>query len=143
MFTLRAFPMPLAPFTAMRRELDQLVDNVIDWGGRSAFPALNVWEEGDALLAEAEVPGFRLEDLEISLQEGGLTIKGKREAAASDSAANYHRRERVNRAFERTVALPFEIATDKVEATLRDGVLTIRMPKAEAAKPRRIEVKPA
>jgi HSP20 family protein len=142
MFTLRALPMALSPMGTMGRELDGLFDDLSDWTGAAAtYPALNLWEEGDQLVAEAETPGFRRDDLDISVQNNLLTIKGKREAIATEKDATYHRRERVAREFERTIALPYEVASDKVEATLRDGVLTITLPKAEVARTRKIAVK--
>lgn len=105
-------------------------------------PRLNVWEQDDVFYAEAEVPGLRQEDLELSVVGNELTIKGRRETAAEKSGeqAVYHRRERNVGEFTRVVTLPAEINPDAVTASLTGGVLTVKLPKAEAAKPRRINV---
>ena len=130
-----------------RREMDRLVG---DFFGPLAgelqrlvpaagFPNLNVWEDGDVVFAEAEVPGLKAEDLDISVIGNQLTVKGRRAALAVDGGT-YHRRERNVGEFVRTVSLPTEIDADKVEAVLADGVLKISLPKAEAAKPRKVTV---
>lgn len=104
------------------------------------YPSLNVWEEGDIVYAEAEVPGVKADELELSVVGKELTVKGRR-AAPTAPDATYHRRERGVGEFVRTVKLPVDVDADKVEASLVDGVLTITMPKAETAKPRKINVK--
>ena len=107
---------------------------------RAPFPALNVWEDGDKLIAEAEVPGLRLEEIELLALGTELTIKGRRPDVREANMA-MHRQERGAGEFARTVTLPVEIESSKVEATLRDGILTIILPKAEPAKARKIPVK--
>jgi HSP20 family protein len=107
---------------------------------RAPFPALNVWEDGDKLIAEAEVPGLKLEDIELLALGTDLTIKGRRPEAREPNMAA-HRQERGVGEFARTVTLPVEIESSKVEATLRDGILTIVLPKAEPARARKIPVK--
>lgn len=106
----------------------------------AAYPALNTWEDGDAAYVEAELPGMGLEDLEVSVSGNELMIAGARKIAAPDGA-NYHRRERSQGRFARTLTLPWEIDADRVGATLRDGVLTVTLPKCESCKPRKVEVK--
>jgi HSP20 family protein len=93
-------------------------------------------------MAELELPGVTQENLEILVVGGELTVKGQRGSAAKGSEA-FHRRERSTGTFERTFRLPKDVDSSKVEATLRDGVLTIKLPKAEAAKPRKIAVQTA
>ena len=137
------------PVVRFRNEMDRLMDNFLEnapsefpfgvWGRRT-FPALNVWEEGDKLLAEAEVPGLKMDDLEVTVQGDELTIKGERQAGEEEDVT-YHRRERGLGRFSRVIRLPVEVNADKVQATLREGVLTITLPKAEAVLPRKIEVK--
>jgi len=104
------------------------------------FPALNVWEVGDNLYAEAELPGVKQEDLDISVAGGELTIKGRRQFAAEEGTT-FHRRERAAGEFTRVLRLPVEVDSQRVEASLKDGVLLLTLPKHEAAKPRKIEVK--
>jgi HSP20 family protein len=103
------------------------------------FPALNVWEEGDNYFAEAEVPGLKNENLEISVVGNELTIQGSRGDESQDGGS-YHRRERGVGEFTRVLQLPVDISTDGVTANLQGGVLTIKLPKSEAAKPRKIQV---
>ncbi len=104
------------------------------------FPAVNVWEDNDSVYAECELPAVRTEDLDISVMGDELTIKGRR-SETPEPQATYHRRERAVGAFARTVRLPSEIASDRVEASLRDGVLLVTLPKAETAKPRKVQVR--
>ena len=138
----------LRPVTAFRDEMDRLFEGffgpvgaAVDRAGAPArtFPALNVWEQGDNLYAEAELPGLKNEDVEVSVVGNQLTIQGKRSTAADEGAA-FHRRERGEGEFTRVVRLPVEINADKVQAAMRDGVLLVTLPKAEASKPRKIQV---
>lgn len=141
MFALQRFP--FTPALELRREMDRLLNTFLPEmfepaGG--AYPALNVWEDGERLVAEAEVPGLALSDLEILVRGNELTIQGARKGANGEEAV-YHRRERGTGEFVRHLTLPTEIDADKVEATLKDGVLTIVLPKSEQARARRITVK--
>lgn len=122
--------------------LGLLGDTAWPWGESPSgvFPALNLWEDGDNLVVEAELPGLRLSDIEVLVIGNELTIKGERKAEKREEVS-YHRQERGTGVFNRLVRLPVMIDAGKVEASFKDGVLTVRLPKAEAAKPRRIEVK--
>jgi HSP20 family protein len=104
------------------------------------FPPINVWEEGEAVKIEAEFPGVKLEDIDVSFDQGELTLKGVKKFDVKENAP-LHRRERLTGAFARTLTLPWEIVADKVSAELKDGILTVTLPKAEAAKPRKVAVK--
>lgn len=106
------------------------------------FPALNVWEHGDNVYAEAEVPGMKADDLDISVVGGDLTLRGRRGEAPSEGTA-YHRQERGTGEFTRVLRLPVEVDSERVEATLKDGVLLVKLPKAESAKPKKIKVSTA
>jgi HSP20 family protein len=106
------------------------------------WPALNAWEADEELVVEAELPGFRMQDIEVLAGDGTLTVKGRREQAMPEGATAL-RLERAPISFERTIGLPFEIDAAGTAATLRDGVLRITMPKAPSARIRRIEVKSA
>lgn len=138
------------PFDRMRGELDQMVQDFLAplsmrlWEvGVGAFPAMNIWDDEGHVYAEAEVPGLKLDDLEVLVVGNELTLKGRRGNGKDQDGVTYHRRERGVGEFERTVRLPVEIDAANVTADLRDGVLLITMPKAESARPRRIEVKSA
>jgi HSP20 family protein len=105
-------------------------------------PALNVVEDGESIRVEAEVPGLKSGDVEVSFENGELTLKGEKKFEGKESAP-VHRRERLYGAFARTLTLPWEIAAEKITAELKDGVLTVVLPKAEAAKPRKVAIKVA
>lgn len=130
----------------LREEMDRLVSgfaNVLPdapWFGGRSRPALNVWEEADALKVEAELPGVQNEQIEVSVAGGEMSLKVAR-PDVEQADVTYHRRERPVGTFTRVLRLPFEVDAEKVQADLRDGVLTITLPKAEAAKPRKIVVK--
>ena len=106
-----------------------------------SYPAVNLWEDDDFVYAEAEVPGLKLPDLEITVTaDNRLTLKGKREPAAPGKV-EWHRQERGFGAFERAIELPVSVDAAKVEARQENGVLSIKMAKSAAAKPRKIPVK--
>jgi HSP20 family protein len=139
MFTNRGFAM--IP-EVLRRDVNNWFSDVFENTGLQTrtFPALNVWEDNDVLHAEAELPGVSMEDIEVMVVGNELTIRGQRRQQATDKV-NFHRRERGTGEFSRTVTLPFDIDQNRVEATLKNGILTIVMPKAETAKPRKIQVR--
>jgi len=105
-------------------------------------PALDISERKDAYLVTVELPGVDLDDLELTLEEGMLTIQGERHFAHDSSEQQFHRIERRYGAFRRSITLPAHVQADAVEATIEDGVLQLVVPKAEEAKPKRIEVRP-
>jgi HSP20 family protein len=105
-------------------------------------PALDIAERSDAYLVTVELPGIKLDDLEITLEDGLLTIQGERQFTSESSEEQYHRVERSSGAFRRSITLPAHVMADAVEASMEDGVLRILVPKAEDAKPTRIQVTP-
>jgi HSP20 family protein len=129
-----------------RREMDRLFGRWgIDLPGWPApavsYPRVNLWEDNDFVYAEAELPGLKLQDLEVTVTgDNQLTLKGKREPLAPEKA-EWHRQERGFGSFERVLTLPVSVDASKVEARLENGVLTVRMAKSPAAKPRTIPVK--
>jgi HSP20 family protein len=132
----------------LRSEVDCLFDDLFGSGsaalpfralGLPVFPAVNVWEDGDAFMAEAELPGLELNEVEVCVVGDELTIKGERKNGCDDGAS-CHRRERSVGSFCRVLRIPVEVDADKVQATLKNGVLTITLPKVEAVKPRKITV---
>jgi HSP20 family protein len=130
----------------MQREMNQLFGthggSADGWPALAvSFPALNLWQDESGVYAEAEVPGMDLNDLEIFVTGGNqLTIKGERYQPKLEKGT-WHRQERGFGSFSRVVNLPVDVNAEKVEARLVNGVLTISMPKSEAAKPRKITVK--
>ena len=126
-------------------EMNRLFGRWGDWNASAsnvaAFPPLNVWEDADQFVVEAELPGLDMNGLEILVTgQNELAIKGERRDGASDKAVQ-HRQERHFGKFERTLTLPTPVDQAKVEALFENGILTIRLPKHEAAKPRKILVR--
>ena len=129
----------------LQHEMNRLFGRWEDWSGLSldvaTFPPLNVWEQDDCFIVEAELPGIEMTDLEIYVTgQNQFTIKGERATGAPEKAVQ-HRQERSFGRFVRSLTLPGPVDQDKVDAKLENGVLTIRLPKHEGAKPRKIEVK--
>ena len=124
------------PLSELTSRLDWLRDEMEP----SFYPPLNAWEEGDAIKVEAEIPGVRIEEVEVSFDNGELTLKGEKKFDGNESAT-LHRRERLYGSFSRTLRLPWEVMAEKISAELAQGVLKLRIPKAEHAQPRRIEVR--
>lgn len=135
----------MIPSSAFSHTVDQLVDSVLhEFPAFSAparpSPALNAWEDAANLYVEAELPGFSIKDVEITFSANELTISGTRPNTKPEGAA-LHRRERSTGAFSRTLRIGTDVDGAKISATLVNGVLNIVLPKAEAAKPRKIDVK--
>jgi HSP20 family protein len=106
------------------------------------MPMLDISERKDAYLVTVELPGVRMDDLTITLEDGLLTIQGERQVANDSSDQRFHRVERRYGAFRRAITLPAHVQADAVEAWFEDGVLQVLVPKAEEAKPKRIQVRP-
>jgi len=107
---------------------------------RTWSPALDVHETEDAYVVEAEVPGLDKKDIEITVLEDLLTIKGERKRDDEVKEASYHRIERSYGSFQRSISLPNSVDSGKVTARFKNGVLHITLPKREEAKPREIQV---
>ena len=140
--TVRRVRDPWAEFTRLQQEMNRVFSNYQpeNDGSASTFPALNVWSDDQSVYVESELPGLKLDDLEIVVTAGNhLSIKGRRVPDA-DKDAVWHRRERGYGEFSRVVQLPFEVDPDKVQAIFRSGVLRLSLPKHVEAKPRKIQV---
>ena len=104
-------------------------------------PAVDITEEPDALVLKAELPGLKPEDIEIEVQNNVLVLKGEHKAEKAEEREGYHVRERRHGTFTRSFMLPETVRTDAIEASLENGVLSVRLPKVEQPKPQRIPVK--
>jgi HSP20 family protein len=134
----------LSEFEQARREMLRLFDSVANESATSApgvFPPLNVTQDEDNVFVRAEIPGINPDQLALSVLRNRISIAGKREIQPEQGRAAYHRRERPEGSFSRTLTLPVEIDAERVEARYVDGILTLTLPKAEAAKPRQITVR--
>jgi HSP20 family protein len=133
---------PFDALAGLQRAMDSVMGS--DWfgsrtSGSGAFPLINVFNDGDDFVVVAELPGVKKEDLDIQVRGDRLRVQGKKTIAYEDNAS-VHRRERAAGEFDRTVTLPEQIDAAKVAAEYRDGVLTLRLPRAESAKPRTVAI---
>jgi HSP20 family protein len=117
-----------------QNDLDQLFESSV-WA-----PALDVQEDKDNFTVRVELPGLKREDIDVSLADGALTITGERKFETVEEGTEVHRQERYFGKFSRSIALPTEVAADKITAQYRDGVLTVTLAKVEAVKPKSITV---
>ena len=143
----RRFQMP-----SLWQEMDQLqreMNRLFETNSRGrlfnspSYPAINIWTNDEGQFISAEMPGVRPEDLDIDVTGDALSISGIRKPDEVAKDASYHRHERNYGSFNRTVQLPFMVDTNKVEAKFTNGVLLITLPRAEADKPKKIEIKKA
>ncbi len=133
---------PFASLRYMQREMDRLLGGTFGEGGRfGGYPPVNIYSGADGTVVQCEVPGVKRENLDISITGDTLEIKGLKSPPADAESGRYRLQERGVGEFVRTVVLPEGVEADKVEAALTGGVLTVRVPKAPAAKPKQIEVK--
>lgn len=114
------------------------------WGAfaEEGYPTLNVWEQQEKVVVEAELPGVAPADIDVAVAGADLTLSGTRKAP-EPAKDNWSRQERPSGAFSRTVTLPWDIEPDKVEAVLRDGVLTVTLTKAAHCRPKKVTVQTA
>jgi len=134
----------LGPVMRMQDEMNSLLESFFEdapaqrtYGSR--YPLFNAWEDQDAAWIEAELPGLTMDDIEVLVRDDQVTIKGQRKLSTPESAT-WARRERSEGEFSRTLTLPWRIDADKVEAKLRDGVLSVHLPRAECCKPKKVKV---
>lgn len=131
---------PLAAWSRLPRLFDEMFEGRMLPTGASVLP-VDIRQEGDNWLIEAEVPGLAKEHVNISVENNVLTISGKYAAETKTENAEYHVRERRTGEFSRSFKLPRTADSEKIEAALSNGVLTLTIPTREEAKPRRIELK--
>ncbi len=134
---------PFDELNRIRREMDLLTDGFTRGivRGAGVFPLINLTEDKDAYYIRAELPGMKADEIELSVTGDSVTISGERKIVNEDKNAKYHRRERESGKFSRILSLPGKVEVDKAEASNVNGVLTIKLPKSEASKPRQITIK--
>lgn len=125
----------------MQKDLGGVGDDDTRVVGSNWSPDVDIKEEPEQFVLHADIPGVRPEDIEISMDNGVLTIRGERRHAVTESREGYHRVERQHGTFMRRFSLPDTVNADAIEATSKDGVLELRLPKTTAPTPRRIEVR--
>lgn len=134
--------------TTLRREMDRVFDRFFEgWPfrpsaeGREWAPSVDVSETAKKVVVKAEVPGMDAKDIDITVTGDLVTIRGERKQEKEEKEENFHRIERSYGAFSRSIRLPAEVETDKVDAAYKDGVLKITMSKTKKASAKKIEVK--
>jgi len=106
-------------------------------------PAVDIFEKDHNLLIRAELPGLKREDIEISMENGVLTLHGERKRESEVEESNAYRLERIYGAFTRSFSLPTTVDSSKIQAVYKDGVLEVTVPKLEAAKPKKVQIQAA
>jgi len=135
------------PFVSLRREMDRLFDDffrgweLAPWVEGEWYPSIDVAETEDQVIVKAEIPGMDPSELEITLTDDSLSIRGEKKEEKEEKKKNYHRRESRYGSFSRSVRLPALVNTEKAEASYDKGILTINAPKVEKEKAKKIEIK--
>lgn len=137
---------PFGGLDDLRTAVDQVFGNYMGRPGRmrlyrGVFPALNMTENEDTLYLTAELPGINPEEIDISATANSIVLRGERKESSTSKEVNYHQREREFGTFRRVIDLPTKIDTDKINASYKNGILTVALPKAEEVKPKQIQIK--
>ncbi|MDK1032813.1 MAG: Hsp20/alpha crystallin family protein [Planctomycetia bacterium] len=133
--------------TRLHRDFHDLFGRFFgDWESQpletwSWWPALDVAERDESIIVKAELPGLTRDDIDVSVEGNILIISGEKKELEEDKKEEFYHVERRYGTFRRTITLPSDVDPSKIEATYRDGILTVALPKTEEAKPRQIEVK--
>jgi HSP20 family protein len=133
---------------SMREQMNRLFNEVFGstggeeggWMTGAWTPPVEIYDTDEALMVRVELPGVAKENVHVELHENTLTLRGERKPDPQVKEGQYYRQERTYRPFQRTFTLPTLVDTAKVQATYRDGLLELRLPKSEAAKPKRITI---
>ena len=136
---------PVREVDSLQSEVNRVFDAFFGNGGsrgttRRWIPAMDLVETGDHLVLRADLPGLEKDDVEIEVKDGVLTISGERKAQHEDKSEGFYRVERSFGTFSRSLTLPKGVHADKVEAEFDKGVLEVRIPKPEEAKPHRVQI---
>jgi HSP20 family protein len=139
---------PFRDFERMRKEMDRFWDSFLEGTLRERgedrtewFPSLDVSETKNDFVVKAELPGMDLKDIDVSLTDGMLTIRGEKRQEKEEKEENYRLIGRSYGTFSRSVSLPRDVKNDKVSASYKDGVLRVVLPKSEEAKKKEIKIK--
>jgi HSP20 family protein len=133
---------PLTTFPATFRTFEDALARMLNepGGARPWSPAVDIYETENELILKADLPDVKLEDIEVRVENQTLTLKGERKFEKDDSIRGHHRIERAYGSFERSFTVPASVDAEKVAAEYKNGVLTVRLPKKEAAKPRQVKI---
>jgi HSP20 family protein len=141
---------PNPEISTVANQMERLFDQMLGQGLRRSseerslrgawMPAINILEKDEAIVISADLPGLHAEDVEVTVEEGVLTIRGERNLEELAEGETYHRVERLYGSFERTFTVPNSVATENISAQFRNGVMTLTLPKREESKPRSIKI---
>jgi len=133
---------PLANFPASFRTFEDALARMLNEprGARPWSPSVDIYETENELVLKADLPEVKLEDIEVRVENLTLTLKGERKFEKDESVKGHHRIERSYGSFERSFTVPATVDSEKVAADYRNGVLTVKLPKKEAAKPRQVKI---
>lgn len=147
--TISRRPSPFGELLSLRQAMDRLFEDSFvrppGWGsgpGDGSSLPVDVSMTADELVVEAQLPGIKPDEVEITVENGRLTIRGETSSERSETEGDFLVREIRRGTVNRSISLPNGVEPDKAEATFEDGVLTLRIPKAEAVKPRQIRISP-
>lgn len=137
---------PARQTMTLREAMNQLFDDsftrpIRAGGSASIIPAIDLYQTNDEVVVKAALPGFKSDDVQISVTGETLTLRGEFKEETEKKEAAYHIRENRYGSFERTIMLPSDVQTEKAKADFENGVLTVTLPKAEAVKPKTISIK--
>lgn len=130
------------PLATLRRIQDEINRAFGDqrWTPAAEFPPLNVWRGPDGVVITAEIPGVKLDAIDLTVHQNTFTLKGSRSPEAPGGETNWHRRERNYGPFSRVIELPYSVDADRVKASVHNGILTVELPRPESDKPRKINI---
>ena len=134
---------PFRDITTLRDEMNRLFSRTVGEGvssGSAWTPAVDIFDQDDAIVLRAELPGLTPEDIDIEIDDSVLTLKGERRFQDAVEEGRFYRLERAYGHFQRSVSLPQGVRADEISASFENGVLTVRVPKADEVKPRKIAV---
>lgn len=141
---------PINDISNLSQRMDRMFEELMGRGLRrlaeddrvrgSWSPAVNILEKKDAIVITADLPGLKAEDVDVTVDNGVLTIRGERRLEEASEGETYHRVERVYGAFERTFTLPNSVDVNRIDATFRNGEMVVTLPKREESKPRAVKV---
>jgi HSP20 family protein len=140
----------LTPFEEFSTDIERMFDSLLgrtvgtalrESGSQKFTPHLDLVESANDYVVSVDLPGVKPEDVKVEMDDGRLTISGKRETTVEDNTKNVHRVERTRGSFSRVISLPREVDTDKIDAKYEQGVLHVTLPKVADKQPRKIEIR--
>ncbi len=136
---------PVREMMTLREAMDRLFDDAftrpINMGAVSALPAIDMYQTDEEVVVKASLPGLEKDEVEITLTDNILSLKGSFENKVQKKGTSYHIQEQRYGAFERSIRLPTDVEIDKSKALFENGILTISLPKAEKVRPKTITIK--